>query len=478
MKKYVFTGVVSLSLVCSGCAQDAEQVMYQATEVPHVTADSLVPEQSNLLPSAHPAAGFSMFFVEPTAYQSRLNLAAWFGKEVARPDLGTLATNGELPHMIAFGGGITAGVSNGGLNREAQQCAYPNLVAHQMGIRDFNTPLLSENEANGTGIFLFEDPGAEYPRWREVTNNLAALQAGHPVGMTPYEGLVHNFAYPGGGANDISSSFCSKCPYQPYLQRLALYRNVTDSSFLSIVKRKHNYDFVIMEDFIDGFINYILRTDRIDERFYGPYLNENRIPSYGMESVLGKGQKGVVFTIPHIKHMGFMNWYDAEKLKKKASSLQLVYWVRQSASMVDGSKPFFLKPTPLVEGAFRNAESGKPLEAKLLDSDLIDPGESWFINPDMIYNPNIRKFARERNLALVDLREVFERIHQGNYVTDDGFRIDGSRTGNFFSSDGIYPTPIGQAVIANEVIKAINAKYGARIPLIHVEDFSRLIGFK
>jgi hypothetical protein len=113
-----------------------------------------------------------------------------------------------------------------------------------------------------------------------------------------------------------------------------------------------------------------------------------------------------------------------------------------------------------------------------LDSDIIDNGEYWFINPDMIYNPNIHKFAKEQNLALVDLRDIFERIHQGEYVTDDGYQIDGSRAGNFFSSDGIYPTPIGQAVIANEVIRAINVKYGAKIPLIHVGDFVRAIGLK
>jgi hypothetical protein len=478
MKKYVFTGVVCLSLVIVSCAQQAEKVMQPAAEIPHVEADTVASQQNRLLPSAHPAANFSMFFVEPTTYQSKLNAVEWFGEPVQRPDLGTLAVKGELPHMIAFGGGMTAGVSNGGLNREAQQFAYPNLVAHQMGITDFKTPLFNESEANGTGIFLYDDPKAEYPRWREVSNNLAKLEAGAPVKLTPYEGQVHNFAFPGGSINDISSSNCIKCPYQPYLQRLASYRDVPDSSFLSVVKRRQNYDFVILEDFLDGFLDFIIHAERIDERFYGPSLNENRIPSYGMERVLSRGQKGVVFTIPHLKDMGFINWYDAELLKKKVSSLQLVYWIRQSASVTDGIKSFYLKPTPLVEGTFRTAESGKPLEAKLLDSDIIDNGEYWFINPDMIYNPNIHKFAKEQNLALVDLRDIFERIHQGEYVTDDGYQIDGSRTGNFFSSDGIYPTPVGQAVIANEVIKAINAKYGAKIPLIHVGDFVRAIEFK
>lgn len=40
----------------------------------------------------------------------------------------------------------------------------------------------------------------------------------------------------------------------------------------------------------------------------------------------------------------------------------------------------------------------------------------------------------------------------------------------FFSLDGMYPSAIGQAMIANEVIKTINKAYNMDIPLISIRE--------
>ena len=80
--------------------------------------------------------------------------------------------------------------------------------------------------------------------------------------------------------------------------------------------------------------------------------------------------------------------------------------------------------------------------------------------------------AKEVGFALVDLHNVYKQITQGSYITDDGIRVDSSYpNGNFFSSDGIYPTAFGQAIIANEFIKAINAYYKTEIPLIPTREY-------
>jgi hypothetical protein len=470
MKKYVFTGIACLSFLAVSCAQQTEQPIQPALEAPE--GDQLPHwDEGRLLPSSHPTTGFDMFFVGQTTYQSRLNPRAWFDRPVQKPDLGSIAVNGNAPQMIAFGGGMTAGVSNGGLNREAQQFAYPNLVARQMGIVDFKTPLLSEVEANGTGIFVYEDPKAEYPRWREVTNNLAKLEAGKPVKMTPYEGVVHNFAYPGGGSTAMVYPYCPDCASQAYKSRLSSYEILPETYLLGDIRKKQAFDFVIFDDFFDSYMYWISRTDRLDGRFEMANGDFPNMPTYGMEHVLDKSQKGLLFTVPHFKHMGFMKWYDVEALKRKVSLISLVYWANNKGNVTDGGQTFFLKPTPNVEGLFKAVEKGKALDGKLFDGDIIDAGEHWFSDPDKVINPSIRKFANKHDLALVDLRSIYEEIHKGRYVTDDGLLIDGSMQGNFFSSDGIYPTPLGQAVIANEVIKAINNKYGARIPLINVSEF-------
>jgi hypothetical protein len=474
MKKYFFTCLVSLFFLAFSCAQKTSQEPGPIPGIPSTEEET--PAETNperLLPSQLPTIAYPMFVTGTTTYHSKLKPEAWFARPIEKADLGTLANPGKVPHMIAFGGGLTAGVSNGGLNREAQQFAYPNLVARQMGISDFKTPLLPEDEANGTGIFLYEDPKAEYPRWKEVTNNLAKLEPGQPVKMTPYEGLIHNFAFANGGTIGATYDYCPTCKTQAYPSRFSSYNVPAYSNLLLAVREKHDYDFVIMEDFTDAFVNWIVHQGRMDESFslVAPYSSQ----TYAMEEIVSSNQKGVVFTVPHFRDLGFMNWYDIEKLKKKASSVSVVYWARNQAFTLNSSQTFYLKPTKNVEGAFLTAEDKKPIQAQLKDLDVIDEGESWTADPDRVINPSIKKFAIKHNLAIVDLRAIYEKIHRGEYITKDGLRIDSSINGNFFSSDGIYPTPLGQAVIANEVIKAINEKYGSHIPLIDVSKFREII---
>ncbi|QRR03459.1 hypothetical protein [Dyadobacter sandarakinus] len=479
MKNYVFLGLASLAVLTSSCSPKASPEPVQTpVQSPQTEETPPAGTPERLLPSLLPTIAYPMFITGETEYVSKLKPEAWFSRPLEKPSLGSIAAPGKVPVMVAFGGGLTAGVSNGGLNREAQQFAYPNLVAHQMGIADFKTPLLSEAEANGTGIFLYEDPKAEYPRWKEVKNNLAKLEAGEPVKMTPYEGVVHNFAYPNGGTEG-AVYYSPNWKNQVYPARFSNYNIQPPSYLLGDIQAKHNYDFVIIEEYFDDLTSNLINIARLDEKATGiPVWNEYRINPYTIEAAVNKGQKGVIFNIPHFKHLGFMNWYKAEELKKKVSSLSLVYLTPYGEKTINGSKPFFLKPTPVVEDLFWQADVNKKLEVKLVDLDVIDDSEEDIMDPSKIYNRDLQKLATQRNLALVDLYKIYERIHNGTYVTDDGLKIDGSMRGNFFSSDGIYPTPIGQAVIANEVIKAVNLKYDSKIPLINVTEFAEKVGVK
>ncbi len=107
----------------------------------------------------------------------------------------------------------------------------------------------------------------------------------------------------------------------------------------------------------------------------------------------------------------------------------------------------------------------------LTDADVIRKDE---VNRSDFYNNwFIQKAARDYNHPLVDFHAVYKKVLAGQYVSEDGFRIDPSYpNGNFFSSDGLYLSAIGQAVLANEVIKVFNASYGMKIPLINVGKYA------
>ena len=79
------------------------------------------------------------------------------------------------------------------------------------------------------------------------------------------------------------------------------------------------------------------------------------------------------------------------------------------------------------------------------------------------YNATIQAAATANNLAYVDAKEVMRKLTEGG-ITANGFTLTANFvTGGAFSLDGIHPSPRGYALIANEFIKAINAKYGSNM---------------
>lgn len=106
--------------------------------------------------------------------------------------------NGEEPGYIALGGSLTMGYRDGGLHRAGQLTAYPNLIARQMGLTKFRSPLFGENEANGTGYMVYTGKDG-IPEWQYVTNNRAIVTE-NPMVLSAYEGEeVNNLGVPNAG---------------------------------------------------------------------------------------------------------------------------------------------------------------------------------------------------------------------------------------------------------------------------------------
>ncbi len=84
------------------------------------------------------------------------------------------------------------------------------------------------------------------------------------------------------------------------------------------------------------------------------------------------------------------------------------------------------------------------------------------------FNAVIRTVATELGAALVDVNGIFADIAI-NGLDIGGITFDADfLTGGLFSYDGVHPTPLGYAIMANEWIKAINAQFGSDIPLVNL----------
>ena len=178
-----------------------------------------------------------------------------------------------------------------------------------------------------------------------------------------------------------------------------------------------------------------------------------------------KGTKSVLATVPDVLDFPYFKWYTFDKMTKKMGNAIGIQ--SDDASTLPGAnaETIFL-PTVNVVGV----HNGNSKRSYFQDLDVIRKDE---ISRPEFYNEILLKWSKEYNQPLVDFYSVYKKVLAGNYVSDDGFKIDPSYpNGNFFSSDGLYPSAIGQAVLANEVIKVLNATYHAQIPLINISNYA------
>jgi hypothetical protein len=90
------------------------------------------------------------------------------------------------------------------------------------------------------------------------------------------------------------------------------------------------------------------------------------------------------------------------------------------------------------------------------------------------YNEVIKGLAAANNLAVVDLYQHLKELESG--IVWDGIKLNTKFiTGGVVSTDGLHPTPRGNAMVANYVIDAINAYYGSTIPHADITQYPALI---
>lgn len=345
------------------------------------------------------------------------------------------------PTLVAIGGSLTAGYRDGGLFREGQITSYPNLVARQMGLSNFKQPLFERESGNGTGRLVLDGKRGTL-RWKEASNNLG-YQADSSVDFKPYMGTsINNFAVPGLHLSNLGNSpdellpdavtYYQKNPksyrgeqgqylWNKPLSAMALYQRLVPSNSIG--------------------------WDRINELKPDVGIVEAGLDVYISNNLSGGGN----------------GLYDGQR------------WPHWELQMLDrlketGTKYLYATIPDLTETPFFNGTlNGIPNKIKTMPEGAA--------RPERYNDLFIKKFAKDYNHPLVDFYAVYKKVLAGQYISEDGFKIDPSfPNGNFFSADGLYPSAIGQAVLANEVIKVFNTSYGSQIPLIKIKDYARELG--
>lgn len=131
-----------------------------------------------------------------------------------------------------------------------------------------------------------------------------------------------------------------------------------------------------------------------------------------------------------------------------------------------GAKP----SSPMAVAPFDKFGVTFPLEDKHV---LTVTEKTEVLNATAKFNAVIRAAATSKGLAFVDANAKMQELAKSSGIQYDGVKYTTAFvTGGTFSLDGVHLTGRGYAVIANEFIKAINAKYKSSLPQVNANSYS------
>ena len=90
------------------------------------------------------------------------------------------------------------------------------------------------------------------------------------------------------------------------------------------------------------------------------------------------------------------------------------------------------------------------------------------------FNAAIQAIAQSKGLAYVDVNAIIQELATGGIPFDEGVLTAEFATGGAFSLDGIHLTPRASALLANRMIDAINAEYGANVPKVNIGNYGTI----
>ena len=370
----------------------------------------------------------------------------------------------DLSSYVALGDSYSAGYVDGALGRETQVESLPAILAQQFALAGggaFKQPLMPEGKSIGGTAIDEQGTLNGYFQLQVVNQQLTPVPTvgdmdvfGDIVGD---QGPFNNMAVPGAKASHLLTPLFSTPEVgNPYFVRFA--SNPGQSSVLSDALRAQPTFFSLWLGGNDVLTSAIAggSDDITPPQEFAAYIN------LLMEALAAEGRPGVIANIPSIEALPYFSFVGTQ--------LPTAIAVEDPAEeaglrvLLSGEK-VLLPALQLLGAGYGTLEKPLPAQYFLSRDELNDI--SLAITG---YNEVIAEAAAEHNLALVDMHGMMERLKTGMVVDGNNYSST-FISGQVLSLDGIHATPRGYAIIANEFIRAINAKYSASVPLVNVNDY-------
>jgi lysophospholipase L1-like esterase len=402
--------------------------------------------------------------------------------------------NADFTRYVAVGNSLTAGYADGGLSRKGQMHSYPVMLAEQFklaGGGSFAVPYMNEGNGNDGS----NNPARALGYVLPCNSNIPTLSPVYPLGgATAFNNVSAQGPYnlvgvPGARVIDANLNLYSFL--NPFFSRFCLTPGV--STMISEAKRINATFFTLWLGSNDALL-YATGGAVPPANAFSPSLTDTTTFRVAMaqvvDSLTSNGAKGAIANVPDVTSVPYFTtvpWNGVALTQGKADTLNAAYiglglshifWKAGANGFVisDSTAPgnvrqatandhiLLITPSDSLKCGQWGVSAAKPLA----DRYVLDQNEKAIIQQHIsVYNSTIASIALAKGLALVDMNTYLKSFKSG--IIYNGVSMNAAFiTGGAFSLDGVHPNGRGYALIANEFIKAINAKFGSTIPYVDV----------
>ena len=411
----------------------------------------------------------------------------------------------DVSNYVAIGNSNTAGYADNALYHGAQLVTYSNLLAQQFKSVNgsiFKQPLVN---AGSVGIGSFQN--ARYALSPSVdcggSTSLAPVQVASNGDYTIFttsvanNGPFNNMGVPGVKATTaIFPGYGNPANgmgnFNPFFTRMTA--NPATASVLSEAAAQ-NPTFFTMSIGDDDVLTYALAggaADAITPSAGAPGFGFDASIDVIVNTLTANNAKGVIANIPQVTNIPFFTTVPYNGLlldAANAAGLNAAY-APLGITFQAGYNGFIIEDAN-APGGFRKAVHGELILLSVPQDSLKCKGwgsmkpiphqyvltsneVSQIIDATTAYNAKLKTIADAKGLAFLDVNAFMSSLKTGIVYNGITLRAE-FVSGGAFSLDGVNLTPIGNALLANQFIKAINAKYGASIQQIDASKYKGIV---
>jgi hypothetical protein len=363
--------------------------------------------------------------------------------------------------FVVLGEGLAAGMANYGLNEVGQRTSFPALMAAQMNTA-FPQPLL---EGPGiTDVLGYPSLPVAVPKLPQGRVRVYPPQPGVDVNDETPSLFVFNLSVP----NLRVADSLNLRPVSPLIH--------TDDSVQTSINLILGFPSLILNDDVPlwsqlEYAKAMVPSFALVELGYYDVLaavvngDASKIPdratfraSYQqiVQQLRGIGAEVLVTTIPDPMDTAyFSNPASIARLTRVPESLISQYYglaagdyVTRNGLSVIGNQFIRRDIQPLPDDIILRASAGADISSRV-----------------QALNDEIKAIASEQGAVVYDLAAFLHSI-KNNGATVGTTQLNSDYFGGFYSLDGYYPGPTGDALIANDILKSLNSTYGKSFPMV------------